>query len=98
MSILNIINKLAKRKKGKGVKFNYLSHVIRGFKAVPENGKRFKKNEKLEYAEIRFLAPYENALDAIRGVQAKESVGIILWLDAKEFSELYDQLPKKSEE
>jgi hypothetical protein len=98
MTLLDIFNKLAKNKKGKGVKFDLLSNVVRGFKALPENGKRFKNKEEPEYAEVRFVTTYENALDALRGPNAKDSIGVILWFDAKEFLELYYELPKKSED
>lgn len=98
MTFLDIINKLAKSRKGKGVKFDLLSNVVRGFKALPENGKRFKKKEELKYAEIQFVSSYENAVDSVSGPNAENSIGVILWFDAKEFLELYDKLPKKSED
>ncbi len=57
-----------------------------GFKAIPENGKRWKKNEEPKIAEVKYIDEFEIALDMARGNNS-EFVHFIVTVPRKDLEE-----------
>jgi len=65
MKLLTILNKLARKKDA--VQFQFLTGNVTRFKAIPSNGKRWKKGESPKVTEISYIGSYEDAMELVRG-------------------------------
>lgn len=83
--LLGILNKLSKTPGA--VKYQFLTGSVTGFKSIPANGKRWKKNESPETAEIRYMGGYDDALQLFAGKDSSE-IALIVWVPRKDFLEL----------
>lgn len=84
MQMLKILEKLSE--KADSVTFQRLTGQVRRMKAIPENGKRWKKNEIPQAAEITYLGSYEDAMELCSN--ESENIAFIVWVPRKEFLEL----------
>jgi hypothetical protein len=83
--MLGILAKLSEVKDA--VTFQYLTGFVTGFTSLPANGKRWKKDERPERAEIRYIGEYKDAVQLCAGKDS-EQIAFIVWVPRKEFMEL----------
>ncbi len=80
--LLGILTTLSRKKDA--VVYQTLNEDMTGFRAIPANGKRFKKNEPLDATEITFIGNHSDA----KGMFLGHRVGFVIWVDADEYNAL----------
>lgn len=83
--LLGILTKLSK--KPGAVTFQFLTGAVTGFKSIPANGRRWKKGEHPEVAEIRYMGSYDEALQLLAGENSSE-IALIVWVPREDFLKL----------
>ena len=90
---LGILTKLSRKKNA--VQFQFLTGFVTGFKALPANGKRWRKDERPTRAEISYVGGYDDAMQLSMGKDS-DQVALIVWVPRKEFETLLPQTKAES--